>query len=106
MGVPFFNRKGEQERNTAGIFVNTFAVRADIEADKPFRHNLTKLSNTLFNSMRHLNCNYNSVLQELNRGSGRRDRLYDVSMNFLIQNAGEFEADVKWLFRENRRKLL
>ena len=34
MGVPFFNRRGEQEKNTAGIYVNTFAVRADIEEEK------------------------------------------------------------------------
>ena len=98
IGVPFYNRRGERERNTAGIFVNTFAVRAGIEAEKSFRYNLNKLDNTLFNSMRHLNCSYNAVLQDMNqKGKGSR-RLYDVSFNYMIQNTGAYEARVRWLF--------
>ena len=106
MGVPFFNRKGEQEKHTAGIFVNTFAVPADVEADKSFRQNLTKLGNQLFTSMRHLNCSYNAVLREMTQGSWRRERLYDVAFNYLIQNTGEFEAKVQWLFSGKQAETL
>lgn len=85
LGTTVLNRAGAQEKNTAGMFVNTIPLLIELESERTFAHNLAKVTASVFAAFRHQKFNYDDILTAIRRECGSSERLYDVM--FSYQNA-------------------
>lgn len=77
VGTTVLNRTSVSQMNTAGIFVNNVPYLAEIEADKSFAFNLSKVQDNVFNLLKHQRFNYICAINE----TGKR-QVYDISLSF------------------------
>ncbi len=85
LGTTVLNRAGAQEKNTAGMFVNTIPLLIELESERTFAHNLAKVKASVFAALRHQKFNYDDILSAVRQEYGSGERLYDVM--FSYQNA-------------------
>ena len=95
IGTTVFNRIGTREKNTAGMFVNTVPVLAELDNEQSFADNLASVEASLFSVFRHQKYNYGDILTAVREEYGFTERLYDVMLSY--QNAGiEGDAESTW----------
>ena len=85
IGTAVLNRSGVREKKTMGMFVNTVPMLMELENEKSFAHNLSKVGKTIFNAFRHQKYNYGEILSSLRSEFGFGEKLYDVMLSY--QNA-------------------
>ena len=85
IGTAILNRTGVQEKNTAGMFINTVPVLMQLGSDVSFAENLSRVKKAAFSVFRHQKYNYGSILADIRREYGFEERLYDVLLSY--QNA-------------------
>lgn len=85
IGTAVLNRTGVQEKNTAGMFINTVPVLMQLGSNMSFAENLARVKKAAFAVFRHQKYNYSSVLTDIRREYGFEERLYDVLLSY--QNA-------------------
>lgn len=85
IGTAVLNRTGIQEKNTAGMFINTVPLQINLDNSASFAENLSKVKKASFSVFRHQKYNYGDVLTEIRKEYGFAEKLYDVM--FSYQNA-------------------
>lgn len=91
IGTAVLNRTGPQEKNTAGMFINTAPVLMQLDSNASFAENLSKVKKASFDVFRHQKYNYGDVLTDIRKEYGFAEKLYDVM--FSYQNATITGAD-------------
>ncbi len=95
IGTAVLNRTGVREKNTAGMFINTVPVMADLQNEGSFAENLDRMEASLLSALRHQKCNYGDVLTALRKKHDFREKLYDVVLSY--QNASlSVDGETSW----------
>lgn len=95
IGTAVLNRTGVREKNTAGMFINTVPVMADLQNEGSFAENLDRMEASLLSALRHQKCNYGDVLTALRKKHDFREKLYDVVLSY--QNASlSGDGETSW----------
>ncbi len=102
IGIPFLNRTGDEDKYTAGMFVNTVPMLTEIDSGSSFSENLDKISENAFVLMRHQKFNYGDILADLRENFRFSGRLFDVIFSF--QNAAFNETGLEYRWFENGRQ--
>ncbi len=96
VGIPFINRIGEEEKFTAGMFVNTVPMLAEIDGNASFSENLEIISEKSFVLMRHQKFNYGDILEDLREKYGLQGKLYDVILSFQNTAFSDKGFESRW----------
>jgi amino acid adenylation domain-containing protein/thioester reductase-like protein len=85
IGSSVLNRAGREEKETAGMFVNTIPVLCRIDENNNMLYNLRLLSENIAGVFRHQRYQYANLLKDIRNKYGFSGRLFDVVLNY--QNA-------------------
>ena len=85
IGTAVLNRSTAEEKNTAGMFINTVPVLIELANELSFHENLSRIADSLFSVFRHQKFNYGDLLAALRSERHFEDKLYDVMISY--QNA-------------------
>ncbi len=97
LSTPIVNRALEDEKNTAGLFMNLVPVLAELNYELNTEQNMRVLQDNLNAAMRHQKFNYKDIAAILNEEYHFSGKLYDVILSF--QNAqiiSEKSFETKW----------
>ncbi|MFY0256544.1 condensation domain-containing protein, partial [Chitinophaga sp. 30R24] len=79
VGTPVAGRESVGLSNQIGFYVNTLAIRNQIEAEKPFRDFLFSVKKTLLDAYQHQSYPFDKLVEDLRlSGDGTRSPLFDV----------------------------
>ncbi len=92
IGTPVLNRANVEERNTAGMFINTVPVLIQLDNDS-FLKNLVNVEDYALSAFRHQKYNYGDLLEELRKNHNFTEKLYDIMLSY--QNAKVLGEDVE-----------
>ncbi len=93
VGTPVLNRSTVEEKNTAGMFINTVPVLIQLNNNSSFLENLINVEDDTISVFRHQKYNYGDLLEELRNNHKFNEKLYDVMLSY--QNAKVLGEDVE-----------
>ncbi|MBR0535143.1 MAG: amino acid adenylation domain-containing protein [Clostridia bacterium] len=85
IGIPYLNRVGNIEKNTAGLFINTTPTLIELDNNESLLSNIRKIEENVFATMRHQKFDFEDILTQLNEKLNFTGSLHDVLYSY--QNA-------------------
>lgn len=85
IGIPYLNRVGNIEKNTAGLFINTTPTLIELDNNVSLANNIKKIEENVFATMRHQKFDFEDILQQLKETHNFTGTLHDVLYSY--QNA-------------------
>lgn len=82
LGTPMLNRSTIEERNTAGVFVNTVALSVETEEKTSFTGLCAQISETVSGAFRHQKYPYTELLRTVRAQGGQTEVLFDVMLSY------------------------
>ncbi|WP_150239633.1 amino acid adenylation domain-containing protein [Nocardiopsis quinghaiensis] len=83
LGVPFLNRRTEEEREVVGQFANNLPLRVAVEEDEPLFDLASRVRTDLRGLRAHERLPFGEILRQApDRGAGPR-RLFDVTVSYM-----------------------
>ncbi|MGZ5581455.1 MAG: amino acid adenylation domain-containing protein, partial [Methylobacter sp.] len=96
IGCPIANRTQSQTENLIGFFVNTLALRMQIDAEQSFSELLTQVRKTALEAYSHQDIPFEALVEKINPSrSLSHSPLFQVM--FVLQNAPEEAPDLRGL---------
>ncbi len=90
VGTPIANRNNQQTENLIGFFVNTLALRSQIEPGLSFREYIRKFKNTVLSAYSNQDLPFEMIIEELQpERDMSRSPIFQVM--FTFQNKSNFE---------------
>ena len=85
IGIPYLNRVGNIEKNTAGLYINTTPTLIELDNNDTIANNLKNIEDNVFTTMRHQKFDFEDILQQLDETHNFTGVLHDVLYSY--QNA-------------------
>lgn len=96
IGTAVLNRSGNKEQNTVGMFINTVPMLIELDNDKSFSENLSRMEETALSVFRHERYNYGDVLADIRKEFNFGEKLYDVMISYQNARVGGAEVETTW----------
>ena len=96
IGTAVLNRSGNKEQNTVGMFINTVPMLIELDNDKAFSENLSRMEETALSVFRHERYNYGDVLADIRKEFNFGEKLYDVMISYQNARVGGAEVETTW----------
>ena len=95
IGIPVLGRSGAKEKNTAGMFISTIPLTAEINENESVISLCRKTADSQREIFRHRKIPYGEILREIRERTGFSGRLFDVMVS--CQNAKtDIAAKTEW----------
>lgn len=101
IGTPILNRSNFKEKHTAGMFINTAALRITLNNDIAFTSLAKQIAQSSLSMLRYQKYPYEMLLQNLRKSDNNLPNLYDVMLSYQVTKANDKNSDipyeVEWL---------
>lgn len=96
VGTPVSGREQNEFKNTMGVFINTLALRCEINPEMNFMDLLHRVKDITLEAFAHQEYPFNFLVSDLQlKSTLQRNPLFDVY--FALQNVGNYKGEVKVL---------
>ena len=96
IGTAVLNRSGNKEQNTVGMFINTVPMLIELDNDKAFSENLSRMEETALSVFRHERYNYGDVLTDIRKEFNFGEKLYDTMISYQNARVGGADVETTW----------
>ncbi len=102
LGIPVFNRRGEAQLSTAGMFTSSMPLRATVPRNESLAGFQDRIARQLRASFLHQRYPYDLLVEELGKRSGKRiEGLFDACVNYYntrpaLRIGGHRVENVEW----------
>lgn len=101
VGTPILNRANVKEKNTAGMFVNTAALRVSFENKNKFTDLISAIAKDSMGLLRHQKYPYQTILEDVRKKDASIPNLYHVVLSYQITRSNhecDISYDTRWSF--------
>ena len=84
IGTPILNRTNFQEKNTAGMFINTLPLRININSNSSFEDFAMNIANQSMGLLRHQKYYYQYIIEDLRKENSSVPNLYNIIISYQI----------------------
>jgi len=98
LGTTVLNRADVNDKQTAGVFINTVPVLFELSDDATILETLENTTQRLVGVFRHQRCSYIDTLKNIRQDYGFSGRLFDVVLNYQNATLDGDDMTAKWYF--------